>query len=231
MNVLKKLLFLFFFLPVLGFGQGDPPGVIYDTLGTEARTDMAKKAIKDLKNGVLVVRLKSGNSQMKAMERVANSPNVAAKDKERFELKMAALRKSIQAENERLIKSLQAHYLFSEVLYIMDTSIYLLKENIQNGYFLNEQMEVDTSISLRYRNYLVAYYGAPLSSQKNGMEGIVVLDRDLIEMTDPFPFFTGISTSRKELGKFFRKKNELDYVMLTIERFNSKLEEFLSISK
>ena len=230
MKILIKLLLPFLFVPILGFGQGYDSGGAYDTLSAEARIEITKQAIKDLKNGVLVVRLKTGNSQLKALERVANSPSVSEEEKEKFKIKIVSLKKEIQLENESLIQSMKENYFFSEVLYIADTTVYLLKENNQHGYFLNEKMEVDKSISLNDKSYLIAYYGATASSTKSGVEGIVVLGRDFKELADPFPHFTGITTARKELGKFFKKRTEMDYYKLMVQRFENRLNELYELN-
>ena len=214
------------FISVSSVGQGFDTGGVYDTLGFEARTELSKEAIIDLKNGVLVMRLKTGNNKLKAMSRVANSSEVDADDRKIFEERIANLKKEIQLENERLIQALKEEYKFTEVLFIADTSAHLLKEKKQSGYFLNEQLNIDPSISLNNQKFFVAYYGAVVSATKNGVDGLVVLDDNLNQLVDPFPHFTGLTTTRKWIERFFNKKEESELFRMMMHRFNNRLEEY-----
>ena len=225
MKALTKLILLIFFMPIMGISQGFDSGEIYDTMGNKARAEMSKQAIYDLKNGVLVVRLKSGGNKLKALERVANSPSVSKKDKEKFDEKIAAQKQDTRKENERLMVALKEKYSFSEVLYFADSAVHLLKEGVQSGYFLNENFEIDPAISLNGKTYLIAYYGATNSATKMGEEGLVILDSNFKELVAPFPHYTGITTTRKTLGKFFNKRDEVEYFIMMAERFNERVEE------
>ncbi len=226
MKISIKSLFFILAIPATLFGQGYDTGQVYDTLSYELRAEISQQAINDLKNGVLVVRLKTGNNKLRALQRVALSPDISPKEKEKFESKIAKHQEEIQEENDNLIESLRAHYTFSPILYLADTSIHLLKDGQQSGFFLNEKMETDPSLSLNERPYLVTYYGSTISPTKNGEEGLVILDQDLQELVEPFPYFTGLSTTRKLLLRFWDKQSEIEQFYLMAERFNKKLKEF-----
>ena len=186
----------------------------------------AEAAIADLKNGVLVIRLKTGNAQLQALRRVADSPHVSEKIRKKFEKKIVEKTRKIKEENEWLRESLKEEYDFSEILYIADTSAHLLKEGISSGYFLNENNRPDTSLSLHGRPYLVAFYGDSASPAKNGVEGLVVLDKNFKELSEPFPHFIGVSTTRKLFGRFFNKKADIEFFKLMARRFNEKLKKY-----
>ncbi len=210
-------------MPLLSLGQGFDSGEASDTLRREFPRDKSKRIIKDLKSGVLVIRLKTGNNKLKALERVANSPSVSNEDKEKFQMRIVETKKETKLENKHLMQAFKEDYFFSDVLYLFDTSIYLLKEKIQSGYFLNEDMEIDPNIYLGNTPFLIAFYGSS-SIASHGLEGLVVMDENFQELNYPFPHFTGVRAIRKLLGKFFEKRDDLYYFKMMIQRFNRQLE-------
>ncbi len=231
---MKALIFIFSlvsFSTTHLLGQGYDTGANYDILGTLNRQTIAQQAIKDLKKGVLVVRLKTGNSKIKAMQQVVSSQNVAEYDREKFEKKIVDYQREVRLENERLIQALRDHYSFSETIYMLDTSAIQLKNGVQEGYFLNENMKLDPGISLDGKPYLVLYYGNPISSRKSGVDGLVMLDSNLKELVEPFPFFSGISTIKRALAKFFNKKEESEFYNEMVVKLQKRLEEYYEMVK
>lgn len=199
---------------------------VYDTLGSERRTTMAEQAIKDLKNGVLVVRLKTGDKKLEALRRVAKSPNVSNSDKARFQQKVKDHQEKVRLENEWLVSSLKKNYSFSEMLFMLDTSAHELKMGKQNGVFLDENLQPNPNISLSNKPYLVLYHGQTISRVKSSSEGLVILDAGLQELVDPFPFFIGITTIKRALGKFFNKKGEDEFFDEMVEKLQKRLDDY-----
>lgn len=223
---MKTIFFIFLFpmfLNAQGFDSGDEA---YDKLGWEVRSEMGRQKIKDLREGMLVVRLKTGGNKIKAYERVVNSPSVSPEKRKLFEKRMAEAKKEIRSENNDLITAFDEDYSFSDVLFVADTAVHFLKEKKQSGYFLNKNMEVDPSLSLNEKPFLIAYYGASSLATSNGVEGIVIMGADFQELVDPFPHFTGLTTTRKAIGKWFNKKENIYYCKLMVQRLNEKMEEF-----
>jgi len=210
-------------------GQGYDVGASYDTLGLNKRSQLAEQAINDLKNGVLVVRLKTGNNKLSALHRVANSQEVGAATQEKFKEKIAAYEQELRQENEWLVKALEENYTFSETVFLLDTSAYQLKNQVRSGIFLNNKMEVDPGISLEGRPFLVVYYGQALSSRKSGIDGVVVLDSNLNELYDPFPFFTGMTGIKRLLAKFLNKKGDAEFLAEIVTKFQKRLDEYYEL--
>ena len=229
---MKKLFNLFFailFLPVWLGAQGFDMGEVYDTLGKRARFEIGREAINDLKSGILVVRLKTGNNKLRAMEKVANSKSISPDEKNKFATRIEVLKIDIENENNWLRKSLNENYFFSEILYMPDTAVHLLKEGKKAGYFYNEKMEIDPTISLD-KPYLIAFYGPTSRATKTGEEGIVVLDKNFKELPEPFPHYTGLATVRKTFDRIFNKRKEIYFFNKMAERFNGRLSEFYGMS-
>ncbi|HFA50126.1 MAG TPA: hypothetical protein ENJ95_14040 [Bacteroidetes bacterium] len=225
-----KILSIIFSLFILGqaavTAQGYDANTNYDTIDAEKRKEISQLAIRALKDGVLIVRLKTGSKQVAALQKLANGKNVSADERERFEKKAAKWQVEKRLKNQWLMEAFRKKYSFSDVLYMPDTSTQQLKNGVQSGYFLNAEMEVDPSISLDGRPYLVAYYGSSFSSQKTGAEGIVVLDNNLKELPAPFPHFVGMATIKKVFKRLFNKVEEGELYVELLEKFNKKVKGF-----
>lgn len=214
-------------IPSIVWSQGYDTSSTYDTLGWDARSALSREAVKKLKDGVLIVRLKTGNSKMKAFQRLAESETISSEKRAVFQSKMDELAKEVQQQNEWLVEAMNKHYTFSEVLYIADTMVHHLKgESIPAGIFMNGQLEVNPNLSLQERAYLITFFGATKSTTKSGLGGMVVIDEAFKELVDPFPHFTGLTTARKSIGKFFNKKDDLYFLEILIQRFNRRITDY-----
>lgn len=225
-NKMLRLLnafFLLFWVANISFAQTQTVLSNYDALSVEERTERGIKAINDLKDGVLVVRLKTGSKKIQTLQRVANSPDISEKERLRLESMMLNETENISNENTWLQDALTQKYTFSDVLYFFDTSSVLLKNGIQSGYFLNEELKVDPSISLNNRNFLVVFYGSSSSAYKNSQEGLVVLDENFIELSEPFPHYTDISSFWKLFIDTAAEKRSL---LGVVKSFDKRLKFF-----
>jgi hypothetical protein len=220
---LLNAFFLLFWVTNISFAQTQTVLNNYDALSLEERTERSIKAINDLKDGVLVVRLKTGSNKIQTLQRVANSPDISEKERLRLESMMLNEAENISKENTWLHNAFTEKYNFSEVLYFFDTSSVLLKNGVQSGYFLNEKLEVDPSVSLNNRPFLVAFYGASSSAYKSSQEGLVVLDEHFIELSEPFPHYTDVSSFWKI---FIDTAAEKKSILGTVKSFDKRLTFF-----
>ena len=190
------------------------------------RLAIGKEVINELKSGALIVRLRTGNNKIMAYERMTNSSSISESKKQFFEKKIAEAKDEIDSENKNLMQALNEEYEFSDVLFMPDTAVQKLIEGKQAGYFYNEQLEIDPSISLNEKPFYIAFYGPTSRATKTGEEGIVVLDRSFVELVEPFPHYTGLTTVRKTFDKVFNKKEDIYFFKLMVERFNKRLVDF-----
>lgn len=218
------------FLSVLFFqtslAQGYDIGTNYDTLGFEQRKEWGKQAITDLKDGVLVVRLQTGSSKIAALDRLIGSSSLTDAERQRFEGQKKNHLEDLRKQNEMLVTAFQAKYNFSQLLFVPDTSVQHLKNGERSSLFYGGNLEIDPSISLDGDNFFVVYHGLSSSSRTSGVQGIVVQNNELVELVEPFPFFTGMTTVKKKLASFFRKVDEQELFFRLVEKFNGRLLRF-----
>ena len=188
---------ILFFVPLfilLGFSQISPE-------------ETGKRQIKELKEGVLLVRLHTNDA-------------VIAKLKSLYEDK-ARVKKIEEYYQKNLsnYKALSTAYNFSEILFFYGRDSDKVRNGELDNIFLNEKLEIDTSIHLdKDESFYVLDIGDIYFEHISGhMEGVVVLNSKFEQLQKPFPFFV-----RKRSGMKIIKRTDLDVALI----LNKKLTEY-----
>lgn len=143
--------------------------------------------IEDLKEGVLVVRLKSNNRKINALqESIAKNPN----DNDNLKRQLKLAKAESKQEGKAIIQAFKAEYSFSEVVFMHDTASMALKKGQRKGLFLDEKLEKLPDLSLENRFLCLLASGKSAS----GAEGFKILDATLEELPQPFPSFVRLNT-------------------------------------
>jgi len=161
---------------------------------TSTNRTIATQQIRDLKNGALVVRLKTND---KSIEAYTRSGRNELADK---------LMEENRIQNQKLMDAFIGFYDFSKVYFIYAKSTNALLKN-ETGIFLNDKMEVDTSIKLTEKYFFLAEYGSITANlltdeyhyksvnhtEPSGTSAstnvIFISDTSLAQLREPFPFY------------------------------------------
>jgi len=100
------------------------------------RNRIAKRQIKQLKNGALLVRLKTSIPKIKALKKVG------------FVERAKKTKKEQKTENLSLMQAMKAYYDFSELRFFYSYHSKNVRQNKFEGIFLNDSLEEDSSIVL-----------------------------------------------------------------------------------
>lgn len=161
---------------------------------TTTNRKLAEKQIAALRNGTLVVRLKTNDRSIKAY-RDAGQTKLADK-----------LAGEQRERNLHLMRAFLLQFDFCDVLFIKATDTKLLQAGNQR-IFLNGRLEIDSNIKLLKTNYLFAEYGDVKSNERvneykydvkhtresntpTTTSALVILDTGLAQLQEPFPFYT-----------------------------------------
>ena len=188
---------ILFFVPlfiVLGFNQISPE-------------ETAKLRVKELKEGVLLVRLHTNDA-------------VIAKLKSLHEDKARVKKiEEIYQANLSNYQALTSSYNFSEILFFYARNSDKVRNREFDNIFLNSKLEIDTSIHIgKNESFFILDIGDIYFEHISGhMEGVVVLNRDFEQLQKPFPFFV-----RKRNGMKIIRRTDMDVAII----LNRKLTEF-----
>ena len=190
--------------------------------------DSARANIALLKQNTLVVRLKTGSKKIEVLEELLKNPNLKDKYRRRYQRMLDKTTTSIKIENAYLKAAFLEHYHFSKVMFMPDTSATALKSGVRKGIFLNENLELDSTLTLE-GSYFVAYHESSDSGSKRhtAIEGLRIVDKNYQALKYPFPS----TISRPSWGWIFGlgfdgyssrdHKRHFDYL---VKRFNEHME-------
>ena len=157
---------------------------------SEERQANALEAIKDLKAGVLIIRLPTLQRKIEELTRLSESEKLSKGQRKRYGKLLRQAMEERDRDRKAYMDAFNELYTFSEVLYTSDTSTLTLKRGVESGYFLNEQMEVEPSISIAGRPYFIMKMGTIQQKDNlSGVEAALILNRDFELMRSPFPFY------------------------------------------
>ncbi|MCX7743898.1 MAG: hypothetical protein N2167_04955 [Flavobacteriales bacterium] len=169
-------------------------------VASKAEINEAERCLNTLKQGVLLVRLKTGSNQIKLLRQ-------AGKNAEADEIA-----KFWETENKAIIKAFSKEYTFSPVLFFLNTSTDSLRSRKTKGIFINDSLQRLPDDLLGNRPYLIAELDELEAPSSNfGLPALVVRDSTFKQLRRPFPFFIRMQFRNYESGVFEFNKKLLEY--------------------
>lgn len=199
--------------------------------------------INELKEGVLLVRLKTSKNSIEALRKVGK------------EKKANRLEEKQKQTNEAIVAAFQEKYDFSPVhFFFSDDSKHVRSGEWQQITFLNDHLLPDTTVQLKdldvftaefgylqpqENTYFSNYYRVPgdTSSTKRkryyggvdfGFSALLLMDQQLVQLIEPFPYYSksSISFTSRE-GAY----SEVANLNNRLKRFHKKVNRKLTRSK
>lgn len=162
---------------------------------------IAEKAIKDLKGGTLVFRMKSKNNKITKLQELIDSPDISASTRNTLIQELDYTIYERDYFNTALTYAFEKYYNFSNIYFMYDTASILLKDGQRSGIFLNKDLQADPTIEIPEGEFFVIKVGNTDSSSTTGIEALVVMDRNLTDLKSPFPYYVRINS----IGRLFRR--------------------------
>lgn len=185
--------------------------------------ERSAEQIQELKGGTLLVRLKTAENTIAALEQAGHTEEAAERQAFR------------QKKNKEIMTAFRENYDFSKIAFFYSSESVKVKERQFEGIFLNDQMQYDSSITIdtagaifigefdviepdtaKYKSYKyfdsnkkrmeTAYYGTP---SNYSFTSLVIRDHNFIQLRDPFPYFTS-AVSERQKGSV---ENKIDAVI------------------
>ena len=159
-KIIKKIILILLFFPCIALAQTNK----------EIATDHLNK----LKNGVLLVRLKTSENKVNALKK-------AGRDKEAEEII-----KKQYLENQKIYAAFKTAYHFSPgYFFYSSSSNEILRENYK-GSLLNEKLEVDSVLNVTASNIYISEFD---NTQGTGFFALVIKNQKYELLVKPFPFY------------------------------------------
>lgn len=191
-------------------------------------------AIQDLKEGVLVVRLRTHANKIAKLEGKIASGDLSEKAHENYVSELEETRREVAEENRLLREAFKSQYNFSDYLFLYDTLAPALKDEKISGVFLNEAGEVDLDITLK-GPFLMVGIGPVLNSESAAInESLIFYDRNFNAMQSPFPSHVwGTSAIKYFFWSFTYPDEKIEElkILRAVEKMNKKLFRYHSTTQ
>ncbi len=166
----------------------------------------ARKHIKDLRHGVLLVKLYTNQNKIEAVQRQGN------------EKAAQRIRRETDSTNQVFIDQMKAHYSFSEVLYFYSDQSTKIKEGEYDGVLDENLNPVESFLYSKDQVYILDSKYVFFESMQTDQLGISILDYQMTLLERPFPYYV-----RKRAALFFLRRDEKKM----IQKLQENLEAYL----
>ena len=182
-----RLFFLFLFIGHLVFSQDS--------------YDEAKVRLDNLKKGMLLVRLQTGNKQVNALM-----------DKGLLE-EAEAIRQEQYEENKEAILAFSQVFDFCPVYFFYSDESEAIRAKELSGVIFNSDLEMLNNVSALPEYFLTAEFAETPNLK---IDGVVIMDEKMLPLEAPFPFY---QREHIMLGLISLSKGKM------VERLNKRLHE------
>ena len=167
-----------------------------------------EEVLRELKNGeaILLVRL---DEQSKALETLRRKGH---------HRKANELEAETKRTNLNILLTFNALFDYCDYRFFYSGETSRIQRGVNRNIFLNDQLELDPSISypIGQKFYIVDLGHVPLENFDGGTEGLVVLDRWLKPLPDPFPYYVP-----KRTGLFLVARSDMELVEIFLKNLRA----------
>lgn len=163
-----------------------------DIVLTKEKKEFAFNSIKELKQGALVVRLKTNHRKIAILERTLKDPNLSSRQRDRHEGILKGTIRVRDEFNNALVAMFNKSFNFCPVYFMYDTSSTTLKNGAKTGIFLNAEKELDANIELKEDHVFLVNY------KKKSAEfpfDVLRVQKLKERLEEPFPYYVSIRES------------------------------------
>lgn len=190
-----------------------PIGGTIEKAEKKAVTHTAFQHITALKNGVLIIRLKTSEQIIRHLQREGKFQEAEKISKQQ------------NTENQEIINSFRKYFHFCPVYFFYSNNTDQALSGNFTGILLNDSLEEDSSITIQTQNYYFAEFGLldpnDESISGTGIEALIIKDKNFKQLQRPFPFYV-----RK--NEFLSGSKNISQV---ISQMNFNLEQFYKSAK
>lgn len=149
----------------------------------------SKKQIEKIKDGALIVRLYLKNPKLKALQKLAASPDLSAKQRSDYAKAYETLKKDREAFTVSIVQAFENNYDYSKVYYVPDSLFKQFIEDKSSNVFISpDTYQLDEMITLDTSDFIVFTTGEPDYKYQ-------LLDHKLQELQKPKRYYGVFSGS------------------------------------
>jgi hypothetical protein len=163
-----------------------------DIVLTKEKKEFAFNSIKELKDGALVVRLKTNQRKIEIIERNLRSPNLTKAQRKRQEAILEGTLKARDEFNEAIAGMFLDSFAFCPVYLMYDTCSSALNSGVREGLFLGTDKKINPAIKIKETSIFIVNY------KERGAEfpfDVLRVQKLEERLEDPFPYYVALRAS------------------------------------
>ena len=146
----------------------------------------ARATLEILRYDGLIVRVPTNTRKINAMRAFLDTSALSTPNRSRLEERLETTIKETEAEAQALVQALRNQYTIGPLYFVPDTVFSLLQRTEGQGFFLNDERQIDPSI-VRPINFVTLTLGNTDLATGSGAEAFLLQDRDLKPLLPPLP--------------------------------------------
>ncbi|MDX1942217.1 MAG: hypothetical protein SFU99_16755 [Saprospiraceae bacterium] len=172
--------------------------------------DIAGKHIEELKNGVLLVRLRTLEDKIAALQKIGKTEQAESVKQEQ------------ELQNQRIINGFNKYFDFCPVYFFYSIHAKQIGQHDFSNVIFDAQGESVSSNLLEGKPFYIGYYGdylEPGVSTPLNIQAVAILDQHFVQLASPFP--------KPGSSSFKPVSASISYEEQSVKNMNDKLHEFL----
>ena len=146
----------------------------------------AEKVAFTLQMDGLIVELPTNARKIAAMQEVLAKGDLTAQNKSRLEARLTTTIAETRQQAELIVSIFIVAYDIGPLYFIPDTAFVQLKEEVITGYFYDQTLNIDPSITLP-DDFVLLRLGYVDAATGSGAEAMMLTNSDLAPLQPPFP--------------------------------------------
>lgn len=151
-----------------------------------AQAELAEQVAYTLQTDGLIVQIPTNARKIEAMQEVLNNGDLTAQNYSRLADRLATTIEETRQQAKLIIEAFANGYAIGPVYFIPDTSLVQLKEEHTSGYFYDQELNIDPSITLP-DDFVLLRMGYVNAATGSGAEAMMLTRSDLSPLQPPFP--------------------------------------------
>lgn len=202
----------------------DPVNIKSENFTPNQRKISARKHINELKDGVLIFRLKTNDKAIKKLESILNNPKTSDASKKRIrERTMPDLKASAETQNNKLIGAFAEGYDFSDIYFMPDNCTNSLQDKHSLTCLTDAEGKTVSADVIKNKTVFLADFSELENDKTSRIKGLIISDVNSERLMPPFPYF------RRSGGVFVKLSSNTitpKDALKMVTRWNNKLHRF-----
>jgi len=199
-----------------------------DIVVVKEKKEFAFSSIKELKDGAIVVRLKTNHRKIKILENTLKSPKLTEQQRKRHQRILNNTVNTRDQLNQAIGDMFLDSFAFCPIYLMYDTSSLDLTKGVRKGIFLNEKKQLDTSITLNENHVFLVNY------KRSGSDfpfDVLRLRKLKEKLEDPFPYFVSLRESWIDAVNTPRAEKSVEILDKRLHKFYGQALDYYARQK